>query len=512
MDGADLCHKPATEVLALFQRRQLSPVELLDALIARAERLEPRLNAFATTYHERARVTARAAEARYQAGGDPARPLDGLPLVAKSDTDSAVEGTVSSDGCLWLTGAVDEHTSPTMARLLAAGAALHARTTMPELGWAWTCDSRAHGLTPNPWDPTYSSGGSSSGSAVAVVAGTTTVAMGTDCLGSLRVPSAMCGVVGFKPPYGRNPLHPGVSYDFFTHIGPMTRTVADAALLQNVTSGPHPLDHTSLPGRVTIPQRLADVRGLRIAFSLDLGCFPVTADVRRETLATLRALADAGARVEEVEVPWAGDITRAASRYTDRLYAEDFVRALREHPDEVSDYTGYYAQCALEVDPDELRRLHELAAWTWYHHFGPLFEQYDAFLCPTLAFHEVPAANRPWERTIEVNGTHHTDHDGVMTGLFNVYSRCPVLVVPSGQCAGSGLPTSVQIATRPYDDVTAFQVGAAIEQARPWPSWSEPASRPAHNPPDLIAIHHETITTPPQLAGAGLSRAGEQQP
>lgn len=466
MTTEDLCYLSASEALRLFRARVISPVELLEALIERSARVEPVVNAFSDTYFERALQQARAAEAAYARGGSP-RPLEGIPVAAKTNTDCAVEGTTSTNGCAWLTNDVDGFTAPSMERLLQAGAILQARTTMPELGWAWTCYTKAHGTTRNPWNPAFSSGGSSSGSAAAVAAGTATIATATDCLGSLRHPSAMCGVLGFKPPYGRNPLHPWMSFDFFKHTGPITRCVADTALMQNITSGQHPLDHNTVTQRVVLPAQPRDVAGMRIAFSLNLGYFPVAEDVARETYAALEALRSAGAEAVEVEVTWAEPVMKAASRYVDRTYGDMFIAAVRDHPDEVCNYTAYYAREAESVTPEETRSTLEAAGWAWRDHFGPLFQRFDAFMTPTLTCHDVPADNPPWAQNIVIGGSAYTDHDVVMTGLFNLYSRCPVLAVPSG-FTDSGMPTSLQVAGRPFDDATPFRVAACLERERPW--------------------------------------------
>jgi Asp-tRNA(Asn)/Glu-tRNA(Gln) amidotransferase A subunit family amidase len=471
----ELCWLTATEAARLFRERQVSPVELLEALIDRAERVEPVVNAFASTYYDEALEAARRSEARF-ARGEPVGPLEGLALVLKENLDSALEGTVSTDGTLWKS-AVDDHTSPSVERLVAAGAIVHARTTMPELGWAWNCYTRRHGVTRNPWNPDFSPGGSSSGSAVSLAAGTTTLACATDALGSLRHPSAMCGILGFKPPYGRNPLHPSVNFDFFKHIGPMTRSVADSVLMQNVMSGSHPMDPNTVTEVVTLPAEFPDLKGLRIAYTIDFGCFPVVEDVRRETLATLDILREAGAEVVEVPVEWAGAVYKASARYTDHMYGDGFQAAVRDHPDEACDYTSWFAKLAGEVTAEEFHQALVLAGYAWRDHFGPLFLDHDAFVCPTLAFHHVPADNKPWEDSILVHGQLVNDHAAVMTGLFNVYSRCPVLATPSGFTSEEGLPTSVQIVGRPFDDVMVYRVAAAVERARPW--YDTPAQRPA---------------------------------
>ncbi|MEM9557498.1 MAG: amidase [Acidobacteriota bacterium] len=480
----DLAYLPAIEAARLFRERELSPVELLRALIERSERIEPLLNAFAATYFDEALEQARRAEARFMTTDGQPRALEGLPLVVKSDLDSAIRGKVSSDGALWLKDAVQRHTSPSIERLLDAGAIVHAQTTMPELGWSWTCHSRLHGTTRNPWNPALTCGGSSGGSAASLAAGLSTLATGTDCLGSLRHPSAMCGILGYKPPYGRNPQHSTVQLDFFTHIGPMARSVADCILVQNVMAGPHPLDHTTVTPKVTLASPVADLEGIDIAYSLDLGCFPVTDDVRRETLASLDALQAAGATTTEVAVDWAQEVVDASSDYLDRLYGDEFVDAIRDHPGEICESTPYYAQEASRVTAEQFHVALETAGAVWRDHFGPLFQRFDAFLCPTLAFHHVPADNLPWQRNIPVGGALYTDHDGVMTGLFNMFSRCPVLATPSGFTDG-GLPTSVQIAARPYDDAAAFRVAAALERARPW--LDAPERRPKLAPTTVSA-------------------------
>jgi Asp-tRNA(Asn)/Glu-tRNA(Gln) amidotransferase A subunit family amidase len=474
MTNGDLHYLSASEAMRLFRSRKLSPVELMQSVIARAATVEPAINAFADTYFDEALTAARKAESKFMKTGGRIRALEGLPLAVKDDT--AIKGRVSTVGSLWLEDHVEDHTNPSIERLIRAGAIVHARTTCPEFCWPWTCDTRIHGTTRNPWNLAYTCGASSGGSGAALAAGSTPLASGTDSFGSIRHPAAMCGVVGYKPPYGRNPESPSHNFDFYNHVGPMTRTVADCILMQNVMSGPHPLDHATIRPGLRIPAILEKITGLKIGYSVDLGCFPVANDVRRELIEAMEGLKAAGARIEELSIDWAEQAVAVAASFGDHLYADQFARAVRDHPDEVCDYSIHFARQCEAVSAADFHAALDIAGRVWWDHLGPLFQRFDAFICPTVAFHEVPADNRPWDRNITVNGKQYSDHDGVMTGIFNMFSRCPVLAVPAGY-TDAGMPTGIQIAARPFDDIAVFRIAAALEAVRPW--FDTPERRPS---------------------------------
>ena len=467
----ELHYMPAAEALAHFKRRALSPVELMAAVIARAEAVEPVINAFAARYFDEAMARARKAEAKY-AKGRP-RSLEGLALAVKDDT--AIAGKPGTAGSLVPANRVTGPTNPSIGRLIRAGAIVHARTTCPEFVWPWVCYSKRYGVTRNPWNPAFTSGSSSGGSGAALAAGTTPLATGSDSAGSIRHPAALCGVVGYKPPFGRNPNVAAYNNDAYFHIGPMARTVADCALMQNVMAGPHPLDHNTVRPKLRIPGEPKGIAGLRIAYSIDLGCYEVHADVRRETEAAVAALADAGAAVSEVAIDWAGEAVEASHAWGAHIYADDFTAAVRDHADLVCDYTPYFARYNEAVTAADFHRAMTVAGRVWWEHLGPLFRKFDAFVCPTVATHEVAADMKPWDDSLRINGKPVGASDWPMTALFNMFGRCPVLAVPSGMTTG-GLPTSVQIAGRPYDDVTVFRVAGALEARRPL------AGRPAIAP------------------------------
>jgi Asp-tRNA(Asn)/Glu-tRNA(Gln) amidotransferase A subunit family amidase len=361
-------------------------------------------------------------------------------------------------------------------RLMRAGANFFVRSTCPEFCWLFACHSRLWGVTRNPWRLDISPGGSSGGSAAALAAGATTIAIGSDSTGSIRQPAAQCGVVGYKSPYGRNPLDQHSSFDPYVNVGPMTRSVADAALMQNIMSGPHPLDHNSLRNRISIPANLDGVKGLKIAYSMDQGHYEVVDDVRRETLATLDVLRQAGAEITEVNFDWASEAIRLAHMNQEFVFAGMLQDAIKNHADKLSDYVPQLYQTASSVSADDYRRCLQVAGQVWNDHLGPLFKKYDALITPGVSCPEVPAES--WQKDIlVVNGKEIIDTDTAMTVLFNMFNRCPVLSVPAGM-TDRGLPVGIQVVGRPYDDVMTFRIGQAIENHRPW----------AHRRPDCSGL------------------------
>ena len=460
--SAELNYLSANEALENFKSGELSPVELLDAVLNQAENIADTVNPFADRFFEQARQAAKQSETRYLKGKP--RRLDGIPLLIKDSV--SIKGTRATVGSLMNADHIDTHSDPSVARLLSAGANFFARATCPEFCWLFACHSRMWGVTRNPWRLDITPGGSSGGSAAALAAGATTLAIGSDSTGSIRQPAAQCGVVGYKSPYGRNPLDQRSSFHPYVNVGPMTRTVADTVLMQNIMSGPHPLDHNSLRNRVTIPKIPADLRGLKIACSMDLGHYLVIDDVRRETLATLEALREAGAEVIEIDVDWASEAIKLAHMSEEFIFAGLLQDALNNHADKLSDYVPQLYETASTASADDFRRSLVVAGQVWNDHLGPMFKQFDALITPGVSCPEVPAEN--WQKDVlTVNGREITDTDTAMTALFNMFNRCPVLSVPAGM-TDAGLPVGIQIVGRPYDDAMTFRIGQAIETHRPW--------------------------------------------
>ena len=467
---SDLHYVSATEALAMFRDKELSPTELLDAVIERAETVEPAINAFAETRFDEALTAAKAAEARYRRG-EPIGPLDGLPVAVKEE--APIAGQRNTLGSIPLRDVVATETAAFVQRIIDAGGIVHARTTTPEFSSAPVTWSKLWGVTRNPWNPEYSPGGSSGGSAASLAVGSTTLATGSDIGGSIRIPSSFCGVVGFKPPYGRVPEVPPFNLDHYCHEGPIARTVADCALLENVIAGPHPSDVASIRPKLEIPARLEAIAGLRIALSPDLGCYNVDADVAANTMAAADRLRDAGASVQEVSLPWDLEtITKTVDIHFAMIFGASMKDVFNKHPDQLTSYVRRLVMDSGQVSKDDFYAglMQEAAI---YAPLGELLEEYDALICPTFAVPALPADYDPGER-LEVNGRPVERWlDVLMTLPFNIASRCPVLSVPSG-LSRDGVPTGLAVVGRTYDDVTAFRVAAAHEERLPWLTGSGP--------------------------------------
>jgi aspartyl-tRNA(Asn)/glutamyl-tRNA(Gln) amidotransferase subunit A len=456
----------AADVLATMRAKELSPVELLASVRARADQVEPTVNAFTERRGEEADAAARGSAERYAKGED-VRPLEGLPVSLKEEVP--VEGWRMRYGSL----AVDEvatETAPIAERIFAAGAVVHARTTTPEFSCTGYTHSKLWGITRNPWNPAVAVGGSSGGAGASLASGTSMLASGSDIGGSIRVPASINGVVGFKPPHGRVPTGAPFNLDRYCHDGPLARTVADCALFENAIAGPHPADITSLRPKLEIPAQLEDVDGLRIAVSIDLGSWEVDNEVAANTRAAADALRDAGAKVDEVEIPWSLDLLMdTARRHFSAIFGAEISSAAEAFPDLVNDYVIAWADegRALMAEPGAflkgLYQEHEV----WMP-MGQLFETYDALLCPTWAVTGIAAGDSILGTLFEGGGGNDRQFTCFMTTPFNVLAPCPVLAVPSGIAASNGVPTGIQIVSRTYDDITAFRIGATLEQIRPW--------------------------------------------
>ncbi|WP_031165590.1 amidase [Streptosporangium roseum] len=467
----DLAYLPATEALRLFRSRELSPVELMTAVIERAEAVEPQVNALTERTFDEALIQAEKAEHAYRGGGSP-RPLEGLPVAAKDE--HPIAGRLATDGSLAYSTHVAEETHPVIERVLAAGGIIHARTTTPEFCCAAFTHSRLWGLTRNPWNLDYSPGGSSGGSGAALASGTATLATGSDIGGSIRLPASATGTVGYKPPYGRVPAMPPFNLDHYCHDGPMARTVADCALLQNAIVGPHPGDVVSLRPAARIPDQFGDVTGLRIAYAPNLGDWEIEPDIAANTRAVADALTAAGAIVEEVEVGLCrADVMRAAFIHFGTIFGPMVANVAAEHGDKLTRYALAFATESRTIaERDGFLAGLEMEA-AIYAVIGALLDRYDALICPTTGAAALRAGEDYVDTKLTVNGVelgHYMDYS--LTTVFNIASRCPVLNVPSGRAA-NGVPTGVQIVGRSYDDATVFQVGAAIERVRPWASRPE---------------------------------------
>jgi amidase len=464
MTNEDLCYLTAAEALKLFRSRKLSPHELMLAIVTRAEAVNPVINCLADRYFDEALTHARVSEQLYMRRGANLRPLEGIPLAVKDA--QRVMGKRTTFGSLIFEDSIDSHSDPMIERLENAGAIIFARTTTPEFCLSGVCYSRMWGTSLNPWNLDYGPGGSSGGSGAALAAGIATLATGTDIGGSIRIPASACGVVGFKPPHGRNPDGPPANFDRFNHCGPMTRSVGDAALMQSITAGPHELDHDSLRDPPELPVKAASIRGMKIACSMDFGYMTVTGDVRRNTEKALAVFRELGATVEEVDLGWTQEVEQLAMHWYNTMnFGRQTLWWKKTHGHLMTDYALKMADAVeRQTTLDDVHKSWEIIH-RMYQSLGPILARHDALVCPTLNLPAVPAAHDPWDETFRIDGIPaNAEYGWVMTYQFNMLHNCPVLAVPSG-FAATGVPTGIQIVGRTWDDATVFRLGYAYEKA-----------------------------------------------
>ncbi|GAA5524425.1 acylamidase [Microbulbifer aestuariivivens] len=458
----DLCYLDACEAIQLFRAGAVSPVEILRAQQQRLESCGQAVNAFTALHFERALVQARQAEAAYRQGS--ARPLEGVSTAIKDETYLA--GEITTNGSRLMRDNRADVTDPVPERLLAAGALVNGRTATPEFSVAAFTWSDLWGVTRNPWNPDITPGGSSGGSAAALAAGLCTIANGTDMGGSVRIPAALCGLVGLKASYGRVPEIPPYNVDPYVHHSVLTRSVRDTVLLYNLISGPHPVDLMSqLPKERVAPEPL-DLRGMRVGVCVDLGFFPLEEDVRNNTLQFADSLRQLGAEVDSVSLDWDERCIRTAQIHQGaqmgQMLRQKFGRP--EQRAQLTSYARHYFSLSEQATPQQILWANAYAQSMW-ESLERVFRDCDFLLCPTVCTTKVPADFDYSRDEIRVNGRAVDPVKGwFMTYPFNTLSRCPVLSLPSGM-ADNAVPTGVQLVGRPYGDAALLRAGLALEQA-----------------------------------------------
>jgi aspartyl-tRNA(Asn)/glutamyl-tRNA(Gln) amidotransferase subunit A len=464
----DLAYLSAAEALTAFRRLELSPLEVLDAQIARIEThngtTDTGINAFTETLFDDARRAARRAAgayARFAASGEQPPALLGLTVATKEK--HGIAGLRLELGLAAKRGQLADHDHPVVERIKAAGGIIHARTTSPEFSCATVTHSPMWGITRNPWNLQASPGGSSGGAGAALAAGFTTLATASDIAGSTRIPAGFTGTVGYKAPYGRIPGLPPLSADWYRGDGPMGRTVADVALLTSVLSGRHPVDHDSWgPTGSPIPLD-GGAEGLRIGLSLRLGDFPVAPEIIQNTQAIADALSAAGAEIVEIELPWTTALLRetifahfghilgpAVARETAGTEAESAAYTRQFISDTAAAAQRYSLIDSLAMDA---RIRGDLAT---------AMTGLNALLCPTSAVTSLEADGEYLDG-IDVPGGHLKHYwECHLTTPFNVANNTPVLALPSG-LSGEGVPTGVQVAGHPHEEAMTYRVARAVE-------------------------------------------------
>ncbi|MGH6822168.1 MAG: amidase [Methylocella sp.] len=467
MPGDDLCWMSAADLLAAFKERKVSPVEVLKAQIARIARVNPKVNCITYTHFDYAMAAARESEARWMRGD--ARPLEGIPTSVKDE--DAITGWPVTAGSVLMKDNWAAKNTPVVDKLLAAGAVLHVQTTAPEFYFIPATWSKLWGITRNPWNLGITPGGSSGGAGASLAAGLATLATGSDMGGSIRIPSSLNGVYGFKPPHGRVPSEPGGEVMPQGTSGPMGRSLEDLALMQSAINGPYPRQLSALRPRMNYPTNYAHIRGMKIAYSLNQGWAVLKPDVRRNTEHALKVLESQGAIVEEVPLAWDfQDIRAALMKALLSTGMGEFLLQIKDknRPEDLTTYGRYFLNL---VDSDSgPRQVVEAQLYA-----DGLFEQYDAlfdngfqaFVCPTVTTTRVPADFDFTSSKLLVDGKEVDSLGGwTLTAPFNLMYTIPVVNVPTG-FADNHVPTGMQVAARSFEDLTAFQFAAAYAVVAP---------------------------------------------
>ena len=466
MDATEVCFTPATELGRLIRARELSPVELCDAVLARIDRLNPRLNAYLTVTADLARRQARAAEERARRG-ELRGPLDGIPYSLKDLEPTA--GIRTTYGSKWFETHLPEADGAVAARLGATGAVLLGKTNTPSFGHKDSCDNLLGPPCRNPWKLDRTSGASSGGAGAAVAAGLGPLAHGTDGAGSIRIPSALCGVVGFKPSFGRVPYHPSPDYwAARAHAGPMARAVRDAALLLQAMAGPDPRDPLSIdtPAEDYLAACDGDLKGLRVVWTADLGYAAVDPEVRRIAAASARRFTELGARVEERAPGWPDPTDFHRVIYEVQVAARQIDRA-RERPEWTEPSLMEMIDFGRGISAiDHTRAL--LARSVFYGQVFKFFESCDLLLTPQMPVPAWSAEPGPHQGPREIGGrrTPTMHHRLEFTFPFNLTGQ-PAASVPCGFTT-DGLPVGLQIVGRWHADSLVLRAAAGFEAAQPW--------------------------------------------
>ncbi len=459
---------PATEIATRIRDGRLSPTDYIDAILGRIEQLQPTLNCFATVTAEAAREAAANLEASLKRG-DPVGPLAGVAINIKDLFDTA--GIRTAHGSAVFEHHVPKRDNVLVQRLKKAGAILVGKSTTPEFGHKGITDSPVFGITRNPWDTRFAAGGSSGGAAAAVAAGLGPLGLGTDGAGSIRIPAATCGVVGLKPTLGLVPFEQaGDAFANYGYAGPLTRTVADAALMMQVIQGPaasDPWTRQHAPLDFSLPSTPMRLTGLRVGHIARMANSRVDPDAAAATARMMNLLRDEGAVVEDCNdvIDWVdgpGRIVYMAGQ--------------------AAGYGPYEAEWGERMDPSirrfiaegrgfsavELRQA-QFARTRLYRAVEALFDRYDLLISPTLPTPGLPADFQVGIDEVTIGDWKTTSTRQGWSALvypFNLTGH-PALTVPAG-FAGSGLPIGVQLVGRWWSDPALLGVGAVIEKLAPW--------------------------------------------
>ncbi len=468
----EICRMDAVTLAGHIRSKKLSPVEVIDAVVARMEKLEPILHAFCTPTPELARQTAKQVEKDIMAGR-PVGPLAGVPVGIKDLV--CTKGIKTVSGSWAYADFVPDEDDVVVERLKGAGAVILGKTNVPEFGYSGVGHNPVFPTTRNPWNTELTPGGSSAGSGAAVATGMGPFAIGSDGGGSIRIPSAHSGLFGMKASMGRVPLYPGVkderypgvsSWESLEHIGPMARTVADAALMLSVIAGPDDRDRHTLPkeeGFDWIKSLKGDLKGLKVAYTLDWGGYaPVDKRVRKIVTDAVKVFErDLGCVVEEANPGWRNPY----EAFWGMVARETDLRGMREMEKKLGDKMTPHVRDFLKTDwtaeqfTDAMVQRKAVNNKMWR-----FMRKYDLLLTPTLA---VPPFEVGIQGPTVIDGKQVEPFEWLhFTYPLNLTGQ-PAATAPAGW-TDDGLPVGLQIIGRHLGDAMVLRASACFEAARPW--------------------------------------------
>ncbi len=460
----------AVAISSAVRSGEISAVEVTEAILERIESVDTHLNAFCTSMADSARATALSIDQQVSRGEDPGR-LAGVPISIKDNL--YIEGERTTFGSKWFEDNVTSEDTPLVARLREAGAVLIGRTNSPEFGWKGATDNLVFGTTRNPWNTDRTPGGSSGGASAAVAAGMGPVGIGTDGGGSIRIPAAFCGLFGIKASFGRVPNYPATTVDSLRHKGPLTRTVGDAALVLDVIAGPDDRDSLSLPAETVSYSEVLEegISGWKIAYSPDMGFGEVDPEVASLCAAAAERFSETGATVETVSLDWP-DPYECWNIYFYGGIAGSLGPRLAAEGDQLDPGLKALVDEGVKLSGGEFARA-SLDRFAYWQQVVALYEDYDLLVTPGTAVPPFPVGcdNAPPMPGQEARPLLWTP----FTYPFNLTGQ-PASVVPCG-FTGDGLPVSLQVVGRRYDDAGVLRASRAYERIAGWADrWPELAT------------------------------------
>ena len=471
MSGRDLCFTPATELVRLYRTRKVSPLEVMQAVLARIDQVNPAVNAYVTVAREAALRAAKAATRALKPRAKPA-PLHGVPVSIKDLTPT--KDIRTTWGSKIFEHHIPEEDALIVQRLKAAGAIVVGKTNTPEFGAGANTFNAVFGATRNPWNPNLTCGGSSGGAAVALATGMGPIAQGSDLGGSLRIPAAFCGVVGFRTTPGLIPVYPReLAWDSLSVTGPMARTVADTALMLSVVAGTDdraPLSYAVDTREFLKAVRSPSVRGWRVAWTPDLhGLIPVDAEVAQVAEEATRTFRSLGAKVEAAS-PDFGEVNDVVLATRGLSMVAHHADKLAQWKDEMQKGLVWNIEQGLRLTPQEIGRGEKLRTVLW-HRVRTFMETHDLLILPTVAVPPFPV-EQPYPT--EINGK---ALDNYTQWFFLTYgitvTGLPAISVPCGFTKG-GLAVGLQIVGRRRQEAAVLRAAAAFEAAEPWADFIPP--------------------------------------